>query len=121
MRRPELRSQYPCSPRRRYLAGVSRPGTGRSRGWLRLAAGALGLLGMLGWGAPACSPDYSEQHVKTGSQTNWLRLCDSNADCGELECVCGVCSSGCTTDAQCSELSGASCVEASDPDRKSVV
>jgi hypothetical protein len=59
----------------------------------------------------ACSPSESPQ---TGSQTNWLTACDSSADCGELECLCGACTAPCTNDDSCSELAGASCVAQSD-------
>lgn len=56
----------------------------------------------------ACSPEKNTP--QTGSQTNWLLACDSSAECGELECLCGVCTASCETEAACSELAGASCV-----------
>ena len=59
----------------------------------------------------ACSPSKGPQ---TGSQTNWLTVCDSSADCGELECLCGACTATCANDDSCSELAGASCVVPSD-------
>jgi glucuronoarabinoxylan endo-1,4-beta-xylanase len=60
----------------------------------------------------ACSP--TENTPQTGSQTNWLRVCDSSADCGGLECLCGTCTVSCDDDAACAELPGASCIAASD-------
>jgi glucuronoarabinoxylan endo-1,4-beta-xylanase len=60
----------------------------------------------------ACSP--AENTPQTGSQTNWLRVCASSAECGDLECLCGTCTAACEVDAACAELPGASCVAASD-------
>lgn len=60
----------------------------------------------------ACSP--TENTPQTGSQTNWLRVCDSSADCGALECLCGTCTASCEDEAACAELPGASCIAASD-------
>ncbi len=50
---------------------------------------------------------------QVGSQTNWLRACDTSADCGKLTCVCGVCTSTCTEDADCSGLGKAECASPS--------
>jgi O-glycosyl hydrolase len=49
---------------------------------------------------------------RSDSQTNWLRTCESARDCGELSCLCGVCTEPCTTDAECSRTPGASCLPA---------
>ena len=89
---------------------MKRPEFGK---WIR--PGWVLLAGMLAWGGLSCGPDHTTSVMKTGSQTNWLRLCESNAECGDLECVCGVCSSECESDTQCADLAGASCVAASDP------
>lgn len=62
---------------------------------------ALGLLGV------ACDPFDGPQ---TGSQTNWLRLCQIEAQCGGLECLCGTCTHACSDDEGCADLEGASCV-----------
>lgn len=62
--------------------------------------------------AAACSP--AKNTPQTGSQTNWLLVCDSSDDCGGLECLCGTCTTSCESDAACSELAGASCVAPSD-------
>ncbi len=99
MRRPELPKWSRSG--RMLLVGYRQ----RYRGWL---------LGTLAWATLQCGPDHASQ-MKTGSQTNWLTLCESSAECGGLECVCGVCSSECASDAQCSGLAQASCVPASDP------
>lgn len=63
--------------------------------WL-LAAGALAC----GSGSPQAGD----------SQTNWLRNCASDTQCGGLACVCGVCTLPCSSDAACASLPDASCV-----------
>jgi hypothetical protein len=57
----------------------------------------------------ACSPEAGPE---VGSQTNWLIVCDSSAECGDLECTCGACTASCESDADCEGLDGASCVAA---------
>lgn len=57
---------------------------------------------------------YPGGEPKTGTQTNWLRACVSDADCGGNSCRCGTCSHSCTTDMGCGDLPGASCVAATD-------
>src|SRR5690242_13846020 len=42
------------------------------------------------------TPPQSEQ-----SQTHWLTECRSDADCGELSCVCGSCAAYCDDDESC--------------------
>jgi hypothetical protein len=37
-------------------------------------------------------------------QSHWLRQCTSMDECGELSCVCGVCTTLCANDAGCNEL-----------------
>jgi hypothetical protein len=48
--------------------------------------------------------------------TNWLRACDSDAECGsELACLCGACTKACTSTRQCGAAAEAAvCIEASD-------
>ncbi len=47
--------------------------------------------------------------LSAGSETHFLKLCTSDASCGDqLSCECGACTSPCTSSEQC-ELSGASC------------
>ena len=58
-----------------------------------------------------CSPERGPQ---TGSQTNWLKACQSDAECGDLVCLCGACTTSCNARAECGDLSGASCVAADD-------
>ncbi len=65
----------------------------------------------LGMFAVACSPGSSP---RAGTQTNWLTSCDSDADCGDLQCLCGACTLVCSDDASCLGLSGAACVPAED-------
>jgi hypothetical protein len=50
----------------------------------------------------------------TDGATHFLAECDGDADCGELSCLCGVCSKSCDGDLQCGGLSaGAECLEES--------
>ena len=42
-------------------------------------------------------------------QSHWLRPCESDADCGDLGCECGVCTVVCASDAICSAKAGLSC------------
>jgi hypothetical protein len=53
---------------------------------------------------------------QTGTQTNWLRACATDAQCGgDLQCRCGTCSLACEENGStCAELAGAECVLASD-------
>jgi hypothetical protein len=50
----------------------------------------------------------------TDGATHFLMECDRDADCGELSCLCGVCSAPCDGDAQCAALDDdAECASAS--------
>ncbi|HOU91210.1 MAG TPA: hypothetical protein PLU22_09205 [Polyangiaceae bacterium] len=51
---------------------------------------------------------------RAGGLTNWLRVCESDADCGELRCRCGACTRGCGDEEGCADLPAASCVPAED-------
>lgn len=66
--------------------------------------------GLLTAWAAACEPSGP----RTDSQTHWYRVCETEAECGELDCLCGVCTRVCGTDTVCDELPGASCVPAAD-------
>ena len=57
-----------------------------------------------------CGPD----EPTIGSQTNWLKACHSDADCGSFACFCGTCTRSCETGASCDGLPGASCIGADD-------
>lgn len=44
----------------------------------------------------------STEAPQLGTNTNWLKTCDSSAECGdERACLCGVCTQPCSEDAQC--------------------
>jgi hypothetical protein len=73
-------------------------------------AGAL--LSMVGSLATACGPDNGPQ---TGSQTSWVRACQIDAECGDLRCLCGLCTRSCDAEATCVGLPGSACVSAADP------
>jgi hypothetical protein len=69
----------------------------RSRaGWLRL----LGVCLLLMSCAKSSSPSASRE-------TNWLTLCDSDEQCRDSSCVCGLCTLQCSESPQCG--SGARC------------
>jgi glucuronoarabinoxylan endo-1,4-beta-xylanase len=65
------------------------------------------LVAMVGWMLAACAP---KNGPRTDSQTNWLRSCDSQSDCGDLDCICGACTRLCDGDAACKTLGGADCL-----------
>jgi hypothetical protein len=66
-----------------------------------LSAVFLGALAV--WGALGCSSDGPEV---SGTKTDWLRPCNQEADCESevnLSCLCGVCTTRCTLDAECQQ------------------
>lgn len=69
------------------------------------AAVALVLAALAGCGGP-----------QTGTQTNWLRACQTDEQCGaSLRCHCGACTLPCDENGSaCADLAGAACVSASD-------
>jgi hypothetical protein len=40
----------------------------------------------------------------TDGVTHWLSECESSGECGELECLCGMCTTACDDNAGCAEL-----------------
>lgn len=75
---------------------------------------------MLGWrngllvvllGATAAACDSPSGPV-TGSQTNWLRSCAIDEQCGDLQCLCGACTRPCENTLDCRDLEGTSCIRA---------
>jgi hypothetical protein len=60
---------------------------------------AWGFLALLSSCAQSEDPDSN-----LGSETHWLSVCESTADCGShgLTCECGLCSLPCAEDGQCS-------------------
>ena len=57
----------------------------------------------------ACTP---EDGPRTGTQTNWLRVCESDSDCGDLRCLCGACTRSCGDAIDCEAWEDASCLAA---------
>jgi hypothetical protein len=54
--------------------------------------------------------DCKQTHEGGDTQTNWLKSCSDDADCGKLSCSCGHCVQPCSSAADCSEAPGpASC------------
>lgn len=60
--------------------------------------------------ALACQPP--EPGPQGDSHTNWLRTCATDRDCGELSCVCGMCTAACSNDDACGAALGSSCLPA---------
>lgn len=50
-----------------------------------------------------------------GTQTNWLAFCESDLDCGDLQCECGTCTRTCQEDADCGGLPDAMCAATDGP------
>lgn len=69
----------------------------------------LGLLTLTTCLSLACGRDLGG----TGSDTNWLRACDDDAECGDLSCVCGVCTLECSSDSTCNRYGALECLSAS--------
>jgi len=68
----------------------------------RTATARLGAVG-LALVTLACG----EPQGRAGTNTNWLRLCSKDADCGDpLACHCGRCTAPCSEAADCSDLAG---------------
>jgi glucuronoarabinoxylan endo-1,4-beta-xylanase len=65
------------------------------------------LLGVLG-----CDPSSRPESID--SQTNWLKACEIDSQCGSFTCVCGVCTTACSDNSTCANLDGAACVSADD-------
>ncbi len=61
------------------------------------------------------SSSCSSQSPRLGSQTNWLRLCVSSSECGDLECICGTCTRPCESDDICDVGGLGACVATTTP------
>jgi glucuronoarabinoxylan endo-1,4-beta-xylanase len=73
----------------------------------------VGLLFLLSLLASACQPNNDP---RSDSQTNWLRSCQVDSQCGgSLTCLCGTCTQVCNSDATCAGLPGSSCMSADAP------
>jgi hypothetical protein len=60
-----------------------------------------------------CEPNQLPQ--TTDSQTNWLKSCSLDADCGAFSCICNVCTLSCSSNDACGSAPGSECVGADDP------
>jgi hypothetical protein len=72
----------------------------------RVAAWCLGMVLVFG-----CSDAHTEA---SNGQTHWLRECNDDSDCGNLSCICGLCSATCEHGDTCKKAVGqtTSCVAA---------
>lgn len=48
----------------------------------------------------------SDDGPTLNSNTHWLTSCESSAECGELGCHCGICTSSCASNDECDALGG---------------
>lgn len=72
------------------------------------AHGWLALVVLLG---AACAQTTEEP---SDGQTHWMTRCEADGDCGELECICGMCTLRCVAGDACAvEESEGACVAAS--------
>lgn len=58
----------------------------------------------------SCEPESPQ----LGTQTNWLTLCETSDDCGELSCICGTCTRACSAEPDCHDLTAATCIDRAD-------
>lgn len=79
----------------------------------RVSIFKIALLGAL-W-CSACASDTPTDLNPLGTETNWLKACQSDAECGDLSCECGICTDPCTTDSQCT-APGAKCRASDGPE-----
>ncbi len=61
--------------------------------------------------ASGCRSNSSDPGGVTDTNTNWLSSCTEDADCGELECRCGICTRACDAKADCADLSASAVCE----------
>lgn len=65
------------------------------------------------WLAASCSDPAGPPSA--GSNSNWLRGCASDVECGDaLACLCNVCTRLCDSSAECAELPGGVCAASND-------
>jgi hypothetical protein len=58
----------------------------------------------------ACEPSQPQ----LGSQTNWIKACDTSDECGLMECLCGACTVSCSDQAECTGQGIGVCVPPAD-------
>jgi hypothetical protein len=67
----------------------------------------------------ACTSEPSKPGGDT--QTNWLKACTQDSECGELSCECGVCSRPCSSSVDCAGAPvGVSCFAATSGETRAV-
>lgn len=64
---------------------------------------------LLALATAACGATTQNREDDSGN-TNWLKACESDAECGELSCLCGSCRTGCGAATDCSAEPADSCV-----------
>ncbi len=69
---------------------------------------AFSLIGIGGFMQGCQLEKQGASNMATGTETNWLRACERDQECGALSCECGVCTQRCNQDDACG-LSDAVC------------
>jgi hypothetical protein len=69
---------------------------------------SLGLMALgVGATAPSCGGSTAGDDGGTDGVTHWLDRCSDDTDCGDLECLCGVCTTRCARDSACAAFAEA--------------
>lgn len=77
---------------------------------MKLGITALLTVGCLAC-AIACGGETSESSRPLDGETNWLRACATDSECGQGICSCGICTTTCVRTGDCSgNKNGATCV-----------
>jgi hypothetical protein len=62
---------------------------------------ALVVCSVLGLALSNACRDDSTSGRSVGTETNWLRACSVDDECGALDCICGVCTLACSATSPC--------------------
>ncbi len=60
--------------------------------------------------APLACGETTQSREDSSGNTNWLKPCNADAECGELSCACGLCRDACAGTTDCSAEPAQSCV-----------
>jgi hypothetical protein len=64
----------------------------------------------------ACGDPKKTPTPSVGSNSNWLKGCETDSDCGgKQDCQCGTCSLPCSDEDACNALADATCAKREDP------
>lgn len=77
-----------------------------------LSLSCSGLLALL-FGALVSNACLPAGEPQSSSQTNWFRHCKADTECGDLQCICGACTTLCSEGTDCRQ-EGSLCLTLSD-------